>query len=70
MLTAMELNRPMMTLRPVRALYAVFMYVLVIFIFPVTRGPPPWVTMAAQRNKARKVGGTTTALTRKRIRSF
>ena len=32
--------------------------------------PTPCVTTAAQMNSARNVGGTTTALTQKRIRSF
>jgi hypothetical protein len=70
MLTAMDEKRPMMTLRPVKAEYAVPMYVECISYFPVTNGPPPLVTITAQRKRARKVGGTMTALTRKRIRSF
>lgn len=36
----------------------------------VTSGPPPCVTIAPHRKRARKVGGTITALTRNRIRSF
>src|ERR1700761_106535 len=69
-LTAMEENRPMIAFSPVRAEYAVFMYEEVLSKCPVTSGPPPWVTIAAQRNKARKVGGTTMPLMRKRMRSF
>lgn len=60
----------MMAFKPVRAEYAVLMYGDVIFAGPVTSGPPPFVTMTAQRNRAKKVGGTMTPLTRKRIRSF
>jgi len=37
---------------------------------PVTKGPPPWVTIAPHRNRAKNVGGTTTALTQKRTLSF
>jgi hypothetical protein len=66
----MELKSPMIALRPVKALYAVFMYVLVSLVCPVTKGPPPWVMITAQRNRARKVGGTMTAFTRNRIRSL
>lgn len=45
MLTAIDENKPMITFRPVKALYAVFMYVEVSCILPVTRGPPPFVTI-------------------------
>ena len=41
MFTAIDENNPMMTLRPVKAEYAVFMYEEVIFSCPVTSGPPP-----------------------------
>ena len=41
MFTAIDENNPMMTLRPVKAEYAVFMYEDVIFSCPVTSGPPP-----------------------------
>jgi len=49
----MELKRPMILFKAVNALYAVFMYELVIFACPVTSGPPPCVTMAPQRKSAR-----------------
>ena len=68
--TDMEENNPIMALSPVKAEYAVFIYGDVISALPVTSGPPPWVTMTAQRKRAKKVGGTITLLTRKRIRSF
>jgi hypothetical protein len=69
-LTAIEEKRPMMAFNPVRAEYAVFMYEDVILAWPTTSGPPPWVTIAAHRKRARKVGGTIIPLIKKRIRSF
>lgn len=70
MLTAIEENNPMVALNPVSAEKAVFIYVLVICVLPVTNGPPSFVTIAAHRNRVRNVGGTMTAFTRNRMRSF
>lgn len=70
MLTARELKSPSMTFSPVITLQPKFMYVEVISAFPVTSGPPPCVTIAAHRKRARNVGGTITAFNQNKIRSF
>lgn len=66
MFTVIDENNPMIALRPVKAEYAVFMYVLVNFTGPLTRGPPPLVTMTAHRKSAKNVGGTMMPFTRNR----
>ena len=46
------------------------MYGEVIAALPVTKGPPPLVTIAPHRKSATNVGGTMMPLTKNKMRSF